>query len=183
MPDGPIGTRESRVRKALHWYWTRDMTQEEIGEKLGVSRQKVSEYICQAPQSEAVQEQLDRLETEVRYIAVEELRRQLKQAGERARTAEKPIKIWQDEDGGLIVQDEHDEHGNLTGRYPVPAGFEMGPDEEKRFYGRNEVREILDLLMDIVGAKAAEQHEITGDGGGPVEVVVNEEMVETDWEE
>ena len=29
MPDGPIGTREARVKKAIYWHWTADMTQEE----------------------------------------------------------------------------------------------------------------------------------------------------------
>lgn len=185
MPDGPIGSRETRVRKALHWYWTRDLTQAEIGERLGVSREKVSEYINEAPQSEAVQEQLENLEVQVRYVAAEELREQLKQAGERARSPETPVKIWQDDDGELVVQDERDDHGEITGRYPVPQGFEMGPDEQERFYGRNEVREILDLLTDIVGAKAAERHkhEHSGPGGEPIEVTLNETVVETGYSE
>lgn len=164
MPDGPIGSREMRVQKALYWYWTRDLSQAEIGEKLGVSERKVREYVNEAPQSQAVQEQLADLEAQVRYVAAEELREQLQAAGERARSAETPVKIWQDENGELVVQDKRNDDGEIEGRYPVPQGFEMGPDEQARFYGRSEVRDILDLLTDIVGAKAAERHEVDMSG-------------------
>lgn len=181
MPNGPIGTRKMRVQKALYWYWTRDLTQAEIGEKLGVSRQKVNEYISEAPTSGAIAEQMDSLESEVRYVAAEELRQQLKEAGERARSAETPVKIWQDEDGDLVVQDEENDDGDVVGRYAVPQGFEMGADETQRYYGRTEVREILDLLTDIVGAKAADRHEVemSGEGGGPIEISITETVVET----
>lgn len=164
MPDGPIGTRKMRVQKALYWYWTRDLTQEEIGEKLGVSARKVREYISEAPTSPAIQERVDDLEVQVRYAAAEKLRDQLKTAGVRAETAEKPVKVWTDSSGQLNVKDEHNDVGELTGRYIIPDTFELGPDEQARFYGRSEVREILDLLTDIVGAKAAERQEIEHSG-------------------
>ena len=180
MPDGPIGSRQSRVRKALLWYWTRDMTQAEIGEKLGVSDRKVREYIHEAPESEAVQEQLTRLETEVRYVAAEELRSQLKAAGEQSRSAETPVKIYQDENDNLVVKEKYDDGGEVVDRFPVPIDLEMGPDETARYYRREEVRQILDLLTDIVGAKAAEKHEVTGEGGGPLEVTINNEIVGAD---
>ena len=162
MADGPIGTRESRVKKALYWHWTKDWDQEEIADKLGVSQPKVSEYISEAPTSPAVQNALDTLESEVRFIAAQKLRDQLIEAGERAASAEKPVKVWPDPvTGELKVKDKRDpETGELTGRYPIPADFEMGIDQQGRFYGRSEVREILDLLTDIVGAKAADRQEI-----------------------
>lgn len=184
MPNGPIGSRKMRVQKALYWWWTKDLTQKEIGDKLGVSPQKVREYIREAPTSSAIQERVEDLEVQVRYAAAEKLREQLKQAGVRAESAEKPVKVWQNDAGDLIVRDERDEIGKLSGRYVVPASFEMGADEQGRFYGRSEVREILDLLTDIVGAKAAERHkhEHSGDGGGPIEINVTETVVESDWE-
>lgn len=184
MADGPIGSKKMRIRKALYWYWARDMNQEEIGEKLGVSPQKVREYIHASPQSEAVEEQLDNLETQVRFIAVEQLREQLKQAGSRAESAEKPVKIWEDGDGNLRVKDKHNDRGEVVDKFPVPADIEMGEDSEQRFYGRSEAREIIDLLTDIVGGKAAERHkhEHTGEGGGPIQVSISETVVESDWE-
>lgn len=183
MPDGPIGTRESRVRKALYWHWTKDLTQEEIGEKLGVSRQKVNEYIREAPTSDAVREQLDTLEAETRYVAVQKLRDQLKEAGSRAESAEKPVEVWRDENGRLCVKDKVDEEsGEVVDRYPVPIDIEMGADEKARFYGRSEVREIIDLLTDITGAKAAErhQHEHSGEVSGDFSVTINHEHVTGD---
>lgn len=184
MPDHPIGSKKIRIRKALYWYWARDMTQEEIGEKLGVGKQKVSEYIRESPQSEAVQEQLDNLETQVRFAAVEQLREQLKQAGSRAQSAEKPVKIWEDDDGNLMVKDKHNHEGEVVDKFAVPADMEMGTDAEQRFYGRSEAREIIDLLTDIVGGKAAERHkhELTGAGGGPIQVSISETVVSSDWE-
>jgi hypothetical protein len=104
---------------------------------------------------------LESVETEVRYIAARKLRDQLQAAGERAASAETPVKVWRGDDGTLLVKDKRDpETGELTSRYPVPAGFEMGVDEQARYFGRTDVREILDLLTDIVGAKAADRQEI-----------------------
>lgn len=179
MADNPIGSRKVRVQKALYWYWTKDLNQEEIGEKLGVSRSTVADYISEAPTSPAVQEAVDDLEIQVRFIAAQKLRDQLKEAGVRAESAEKPVKVWTDSNGQLNVKDKRNpETGELTGRYVVPETFELGADEQGRFYGRSEVREILDLLTDIVGAKAAERHkhEHTGEGGGPLEVVINDSI-------
>lgn len=183
MPDSPIGSKKTRIRKALYWYWARDMTLEEIGEKLGVGTTKVHEYIHASPQSEAVQEQLDNVETQVRFVAIEQLREQLKQAGSRAQSSEKPVKIWTDDSGDLRVRDEHNDQGELVDKVPVPADMEMGADSEQRFYGRSEAREIIDLLTDIVGGKAAERHkhEHTGPGGGPIQVSISETVVESDW--
>lgn len=183
MPDGPIGSKKTRVQKALYWYWTKDLTQEEIGDKLGVSREKVNEYIREAPTSPAVEEAVEDLEIQVRYIAAEKLRDQLTTAGVRAESAEKPVKVWEDENGDLIVKDKRDEEtGELFGRYVIPNDFEIGVDEQGRYYGRSEVREIIDLLTDIVGAKAAERHkhEHSGPSGGPIEVVINDSIRETD---
>lgn len=179
MPSGPIGKRKHRVRKALYWHWTQDMSQEEIGEKLNVSRSTVADYIAEAPQSPAVQEQLEDLEAQVRYSAAEKLRDQLKEAGRRAESAEKPVKVWQDGNGNLCVKTKRNDAGNVVDLYPVPVDIEMGPDEQARYYGRSEVREILDLLTDIVGAKAAERHKLehSGEVNGEFSVTINNEHV------
>lgn len=183
MPDNPVGTVQHRITKAIHWHWTTEKTQAEIAEKLGVSETKVREYIRESPTSEAVREQLDDAETTVRSIAVAELQEQLRAAGERSKSAEKPVKIWQNDAGELVVRDQRDDDGQVTGRYPVPQGFRMGADQETRYYARAEVRDTLDLLTDIVGAKEPEQHEVTGAGGGPIEVVINDSIREPDRED
>jgi len=175
MADGPIGSRKSRVQKALYWHWTRDMTYEEIGEKLGVAKSTVGDYVSEAPTSPAVQNALDARETEVRFIAARKLRDQLVEAGERAATAKKPVKVWRGDGGDVLVKDKRNEAGELTGRYPVPADFEMGADEQGRYYGRTEVREILDLLTDIVGAKAADRQEIELSGELDTDTSLSEE--------
>jgi len=153
----PLGTRKARVRKALWWYWTQDMTTEEIGEKLGVTRDTVSRYVHQAPESDAVREQLDNLEVEIRYIAVRELRKQLREVGSKSREAEKPCEVWQDENGDLRIREVRNEHGELLAHEAVNVDVELMPDEEARYYAREEVREILDMLMDIAGAREAQE--------------------------
>lgn len=178
MPDGPIGTKQHRIRKALHWHWTTDMTQEEMADKLGVSQGKVSKYIREAPTSKAVQDQLETMEAEVRFIAVKELREQLKAAGSRARSAEKPVKIWENANGDLHVVRKK-EGDKVVDRYPIPWDFELGVDEKGRYFGRQEVREILDLLTDIVGAKAADRQEIELSGEVGTEHTVSDE--DRDW--
>lgn len=170
MPDGPIGTRKHRVRRAIHLYWTRDLTQAEIAERLGVSQPKVNEYIHESPQSEAVQEQLEDVAVTTRFIAVQKLREQLRTAGERARTAEKPVAVWTDDDGNLTVRDQMDEDGEVVDKYPVPDDMEMGADEERRYYGRQEVREILDQLTELTGAKAPEERDVNLSGEMSVDV-------------
>lgn len=182
MPNGPIGTKKNRIQKALYWYWTKDLTQEEIGEKLGVSQQKVAEYVRESPQSEAIQERLEDLETQVRYAAVEQLREQLKSAGARAESAEKPVKVWEDNHGNLCVKDKSNDDGEIVDRYAVPFDIEMGADEKARFYGRSEVREIIDLLTDIVGAKAAERHKLehSGEVSGDFSITINHEHVDSE---
>lgn len=138
------------------------------------------EYISEAPTSPAVQNAVESLEIEVRFIAAEKLKAQLKAAGSRAESAEKPVKVWHDEHGELLVKDKRDPKTNeLTGRYPIPYDFEMGVDQQGQFYGRNEVREILDLLTDIVGAKAADRQEIELSGEVETDTSLSEE--DRDW--
>lgn len=180
-PDAPVGTPDYRRTLAIHWAWTTEYTPEEIGKALGVTGRTVEKYLKEGP-GEAVQEQLANVESEVRLIAVRELKQQLRAAGHESRTAEAPVKIYQDDDGDLIVEDDVDDDGTVVDRFPVPVDLEMGADQTTRYYRREEVRTILDLLTDIVGAKAAEQHEVTGEGGGPLEVVINDSIVTPDDE-
>lgn len=163
-PDAPVGTPALRRTIAIHWYWTTEHTIEEMADALGVTRQTVEKYLQSGPNQE-VREMMSRVEEQVRMVAVQELREQLQAAGHRARTAEKPVEVWTDDDGNLRVKDErHPETGELTGKYPVPEDIELGPDEEARFYARSEVREILDQLTDLVGAGEPEkvEHEHNG---------------------
>ena len=172
MPDHPVGTKQYRVTKAIHWHYCTELSHEEMADRLGVREETVSRYINEPP-SEAVEQQLEEQQREVRLVAYEELKHQLRAAGDLSRTAEKPVKVWQDDDGHLQVRDIHDEDtGDLISKKPVPVDVEMGPDETARYFRREEVREILDRLVDLVGAAEPERHEITGEDGGPLEVII-----------
>jgi len=76
------------------------------------------------------------------------------------------------------VRDE--ETGEVVKRVPIPNDIELGVDAEARYYARAEVRDILDQLTDLVGAKEPEQVEVMGEGGGPLNVTVERKAYEDD---
>lgn len=179
-PDAPVGKPATRRAIAIHWEWTTEYTREEMAAALGVQKSTIDRYIREGP-TDDVQRMMDGVESEVRMIAVAELKDQLRRAGSRSRTAEKPVKVWTDDDGDLNVNDKRDEDtGELTGKYPVPHDIEIGPDETARFFRREEVREILEQLTELVGAAEPERHEVTGEGGGPIQVDVTNTVIRTD---
>lgn len=160
-PDRPVGTPAVRRTKAIHWNWTTDATQQEMADALGVTKQTIRSYLNDGP-TDAVKEQMDRVESEVRVVAVEELKSQLQAAGARAKTADKPVKVWTDEAGDLHVRDQRDpDTGELMGKVPVPNDMELGADSEARYYARAEVREILEQLIDLVGAAEPDEHTVS----------------------
>lgn len=171
MPDGPIRTREWRVNQAIHLYYSKGRSQSEIGDELGVSQQAVSQYIHEKP-GEETREQLTDQAVETRRIAWEDLTTQLREAGRRTDNPRTPVEVWTDENGEVEVAEIRDDTGQVIDRKPVPRGYEMGPDTQEEFYGRNEKREVLELLAEITGASAPEQLEITGPDGSPL-VVMN----------
>lgn len=159
----PVGTKTYRVRTAIHRHFLTDDTDEEIAEDLGVSTRTIQKYVHSPPAEEARELLQDQAVT-TRIAAWEELKRQLREAGERSRTAEKPIKIWPD-DGEVRFTDVRNEAGEILERIPIPEGFEMGADEEARFYGRHEAREIIELMADLTGAGEPETIRLEGDLG------------------
>lgn len=161
-PDGPVGTPALRRTIAIHWEWTTEYTREEMALALGVSEDTINRYL-RGGINEEVKEVIHRVEGEVRLAAVTELKRQLKTAGHRARTAEKPVEVWE-EDGEIHVVDQADDTGEIVDRYPVPADYELLPDGEARYYARKEVREILEQLADLTGAAEPEQVEVEHSG-------------------
>lgn len=161
-PGSPVGTPATRRTIAIHWEWTTEYSRERMATALGVRKSTIDRYIREGP-TEGVQAQMEGIETEVRLVAIAELKEQLKQAGSRSRTAEKPVKIWTD-DGNLRVEDKtHPESGKITGKYPVPWDMEIGPDHTTRYYRREEVREILQQLVDITGAGEPDEVEVSFD--------------------
>ena len=162
-PSNPVGTPEVRQTVAIHWNWTTEYTQEEMASALGVTRQTVQRYLSEGP-TEAVREQMHGVEKEVRMVAVAELKEQLQAAGQRSRSAEKPVKVWP-EDGQLHVVDKVDEQsGKIVDKYALPESFELGKDGKTRYFAREEVREILEQLVDITGAAEPERQEIEHKG-------------------
>lgn len=162
-PSAPKGTPDTRRSIAIHWHWTTEHSAEEIAQALGVTEQTVERYLHSGP-GEEVKEQLANVEQEVRLVAVQELREQLQAAGHRSKTAEAPAKVWEDDDGNLNVKTITDEDGEVVKRVPVPENLELLPDEEARYYAREEVREILDQLCELVGAKEPEEHRVEHEG-------------------
>jgi len=177
-PDAPVGTTAVRRAKAIHWNWTTEASNAEIASALGVSESTVRRYLNERP-TDAVKEQMEGVEAEVRMIAVAELREQLRAAGDRARSAEKPVKVWTDANGNLTVKDKREpETGELLDKYAVPHGIELGANEDARYYARAEVRDILDQLTALTGA--AEPEELAVEHSGGVNVTVENTIVETD---
>lgn len=176
--DRPVGTTATRRACAIHWNWTTEATEAEMADALGVTARTIRNYLNEGP-TDAVREQMDGVEAEVRMIAVAELREQLRAAGDRARSAEKPVKVWTDANGNLNVKDKREpETGELLDKYAVPHGMELGANEEARYYARDEVRQILDQLTAITGA--AEPDEVAVEHSGGVNVTVENTVVETD---
>lgn len=165
-PKRAVGTKQHRVNRAIHLHFTTELTDAEIGEKLGVTERTVKNYVAEPPADE-VRETLRNQATQVRMAAFAELKRQLRAAGQRSRGAETPVKVWEGDDGALNVKDIEDDEGTVVKRVPLPADLVMGPDEEARFYARREAREVLEMLVDLVGAAEPEQIELSGevDGG------------------
>lgn len=165
MSDSPKrakGSLQWRINRAIHLWFTSDMTQAEIGDELGVSRKTVNGYI-HSPPAEEVQQQLQGQARQVRMAAFSELQRHMREAGQRSRSAEKPVKVWTDDDGTLRVMDIENDEGDVVKKVPLPADMVMGADEEARFYARKEVREALDMMIDLVGAAEPERVEVSGE--------------------
>lgn len=180
-PDGPVGSPATRRAIAIHWNWTTDYSNEEIATALGVTTQTVEKYLSSGP-NEEVKAQMEGIESEVRLVAVAELKSQLQRAGHVSRTAEKPVKVWQDDDGHLRVRDVYDDEGELVSKKPIPTDLEMGPDQTARYFRREEVREILDRLVELVGAAEPERHEIdhSGDVSGEFSINITHHRVTDD---
>jgi predicted transcriptional regulator len=155
------GSKQWRVTQAIHYYFTTNMTMAEIGDELGVSKATVHNYVHEPP-AEEVQQQLDNQATQVRLMAFEELRRHLREAGARSRTATKPVKVYENDDGELEVEDIELEGGQVK-KIPVVQDIELLPDREARFYARKEIREALEMLIDLVGAGEPDQLELSGE--------------------
>ncbi len=179
-PDSPVGSKAFRRAIAIKWRWTTEYTIEEIASALGVRPRTVRSYLEEEP-NEEVRQAMKVNEGLIRDIAVSELKEQLRAAGHRARTAETPVKVWTDDNGDLRVRDvRDDETGEVVKRVPIPNDIELGVDAEARYYARAEVRDILDQLTDLVGAKEPEQVEVMGEGGGPLNVTVERKPYEDD---
>jgi len=157
-PDAPVGTPQTRRAVAIHWNWTTEYTRAEMAKALGVTEQTIRKYVREGP-TDAVQEQMDDVESEVRLVAVAELRDQLQAAGSRAKTAEKPVKVYENECGEVEV-DHVELEGEGTKKIPKVQDIQLLPDEQARYYARSEVRDILDQLVDLVGAAEPEEVEV-----------------------
>jgi len=158
-PDAPVGTPQTRRTVAIYWNWSSEYTQEEIAAALGVTEPTVRRYVREGP-TDQVKEQMDDKESEVRVAAVAELKQQLQAAGHRAKTAQKPVKIYENEHGEVEVIEFELESGE-TKKIPKVQDIQLLPDQQARFYARDESRDILEQLINLVGAAEANEHDVS----------------------
>lgn len=177
---GKNGPKQIRVTKALQWHYFSDKTQKEIADELGVSEQKVREYINETPTGLEVKEQLDRKEAEVRSSALDELREQSREASAAAREPDRIAPVWRNDDGDLEVRNVVDEEtGEVVDLEPVKQDLEIVPDQKIRSFRRQEVREIIEAMSKLVGIEENYSIEHTGEDGGPLEVTFSDTVVTT----
>lgn len=162
-PSSPVGTPATRRTIAIHWEWTTEYTREQMATALGVRKSTIDRYIRDGP-TEEVQSKMGDVESEVRMVAVAELKAQLKAAGHRSRTAEKPVKVWP-ENGDIHVSDiRPNEDAPVVDRVPIPDDYDLMPNEEARYYAREEVRDIIEQLVDITGVAEPDRQQIEHSG-------------------
>jgi len=157
----PHGSQEYRARKAMEMKWTRDMTNKEIAEELGVRPTTVSNYLNDPP--EELKEPARKFRHEVVHATIAELRTQLSTAVERARTAETTEKVFEtDENGELVTERVFTDDGRSFMK-PKVTDMEFAPDHAVRAASRQEARQIIDMLWDLTGAGEPEEVELSGE--------------------
>jgi len=138
-----------RARKAAEYKFVRGWTHQQIADELDVTTRTVSR-----------------------------LRGQLAAAERRAREAETPQRVFEyDDDGNLKAREIHFEGGGSK-YVPKVKGMEMAPDHKVRAAARQEERRIIDMLWSLAGGEEPDQLELSGEGGGALEVVINHETVD-----
>lgn len=148
LPDGPITNKKNRQRIAFNWVQRKGVPIEEVSERLGVSVDRVEKYVYSL--DEEVLQAMVHTRAEARALASQELQEQLQEVGRKKRTSETDVMVYTDEDGNLVKEEIEDENGQKH-ILKVPQDIEMQPDEEARFYARQEIREILSMLLDLTG--------------------------------
>lgn len=173
-PNAPVGTPATRRSIAIHWEWTTEYSREEISDALGVQKSTIDRYIREGP-TDDVQEQMDGVEAEIRLVAVKELKEQLKAAGSRSKTAEKPVEIYENDHGEVEVNDVEVDSGEVK-KIPKVQDIQLLPDEQARYYARAEVREIIEQLADLVGAGEPDEVDVTHTGSLDLSVEDKEQL-------
>jgi predicted transcriptional regulator len=167
-----------RARKAMEWKWTRNMTNQEIADELGVTRKTVRKYLNDPP--EELKEPAQHFKRQLIEGTMQHLREQLAAATERARNAERTSKVFAtDEDGNLETERIHFEDGGSK-LIPKVEDYEFAPNHEVRAASRREAREIIQMLWNLTGAEEPDELNIGGDDENPLNVVVNRERYEDD---
>lgn len=148
LPDGPITSKKNRKRVAFNWYNRKGVPMSEIAQRLGVKERTVDSYVNHLTEEEL--QAMVQTTAEARAVAASELQDQLREVGRKRRTTETDVKIYTDKHGDLVTEEFRDDNG-VKRVIKVPQGIELQPDEEKRFYARKEIREILTMLLDLTG--------------------------------
>lgn len=156
-----------RARKAIEWKFIRGWTDQEIADELDVTRQTVNGYINDPPKE--LEQPIEHLKEQLTLATVSRLRDQLKEAEHRARTAEKPQKVFAYDDDGNLIADEIELEDGGSMWVPRVEGMEMQPNHKARAAARQEERQIIEMLWSLAGVEEPEQHEIEHSGGVSVE--------------
>lgn len=151
-----------RCRKAIEWKFVRGWTNKRIAEELDVTPKTVSLYLNDPP--EDFERPIQHFKDELAFGTFERLRSQLHEANRRARNAEKPQKVFEyDENGNLKTERIHFDDGGSK-LVPKVKDLEMQPDEQARFYARQEEREIIEMLWSLAGVEEPTEVDVSGDG-------------------
>lgn len=149
-----------RARKAIEYRFVRGWSNKEIAEELDVAETTVSEYVNDPP--EELQEPLEHLKEDLVLATTSRLREQLQQAEQRARTAEKPQKVFATDDDGNLIADEIPLEDGGTTWVPRVDGMELGPNHSVRAAARQEERQIIEMLWNLAGVEEPDKIEHSG---------------------
>ena len=63
----------------------------------------------------------------------------------------------------------------------LQAEYDAADDPDEKLAILSELRKLWKVILDRTGHGPSEKREVTGGGGGPLEVTFSEEVVTTDW--
>ena len=163
--------KSQREAKAIHLYFAKGWTQEEIADEMDIAVSTVSNYVNSEP-SEEVKRLMDEQAAKVRVNILEQLKEQLQTVNTRKEEATTVSAVYDTGDGEVEVNEVPTDGGG-TKLVPKVQDYELRPDWNERSQLRHEERNILDQMGRLVGANDPEEHKIEHEGSG-IQIVLDE---------